>query len=1727
MSLPHLKKPGIHDNKENIIKNMDFSILGGYMKKTILLLVLSSITVFIWGIGTPFNVIFNVETLSGNFPSEGSFGLKVWQYNGFMGGDMFEPNPVIYWNWPDTENAYTSTTFYDETTGQLSVQMADLDIWGVFGTTAKFQITTVNGDTSDIIEIAKPASGSSLTYSEVIQFPIMQNSPNIPILTSPENVVLNQALTGSLEWTTGDNTDSCTLYLADNSDFNNAIVVENALSPYNYPQLDYLTTYYWKVVAINNSSNIETESGVWSFSTMINPNTPDEPVLTLPGNGAQNQANTGSLEWTTSENTDRCTLYLADNSDFNNAVVVDNALSLYDYSQLEYLNTYYWKVVAVNNTSNIETESEIWSFTTQWDPNLGSGTEADPYQISTLDQLIFVSENSLYWDKHYIQTTDIDASTTSDLSEGAGFSPIGNSSTKFTGTYDGQDHTISNLYINRPETSYVGLFGYTIGADISNLGLDNCNIEGDNRVGGLVGNQSYSTISNSYSTGQVAGDNYVGGLVGYQSSYTISNSYSTGQVSGDDYVGGLVGYQSLSTISNSYSIGAVTGNGNVGGLIGYNSDSSSNNSFWDIEASGQSSSAGGSGKTTEEMQNQDTYVNWDFDSIWMLNSGINNGYPFFYYQNINNISIANNSNHVILKPTISFEIIDNYQYYEVYFGPTPNPDDVIIPFSPVSNPVSYSFTDSLEYYTDYYWTVLLYDENYNATSFDFTFETRPEMDGLGTEDNPYTIKNLDCLMRMSSDTYFRDKHFLQTADIEASPTSELYDGLGFSPIGYSYSNRFTGSYDGQGHTISNLSINRPESNYIGLFGYIEYADISNLGLDNCNIEGNGRVGGLVGYQGNYSTISNSYTTGTVNGNYNVGGMVGYQYYHSTIANSYTTGTVNGNYNVGGMVGYQYYHSTIANSYSTGLVTGNSNSNVGGLIGYNNDSSSNNSFWDIETSGQTSSAGGSGLSTDEMKSLYTYLDAGWDFIGEEVNGSDEIWCIHPSFNGAYPFFANSNIDLLLHAINISPSNELNNVSLNDNLLWDYDYLENTSGYRISLGTDNPPTNVINNQDLGLVYSYEFSNLQANSTYYWQVIPYNENGDAEDCPIWSFTTGSANIVSVGCGEDTNVPLPINPEMKRSYSQSIYLQSELNLGNRHIEKLSFYLTDHCNLVGSNEWKVYIGHTNKSEFDSENDWLLASQGLTQVANITVDTLTSVGWIDVELDSPFAYNNIDNIIVGVLEYSSEYSTYYDFYTVDSGNNRSLSFGHDTTTPNPNIPYGGQLSTSIPKINFTFSNSTTNFTGLVKNSLGEMITDASINVSGLGNYSTNSLGQFNIYNAQATSYNITVSAPWYEEQVVEFEVLEGQDNFLEVTLLEELLPASNLLAVVNDDLSGVQLSWQAPQLARMESQSKASKSWQKTSRQGKASKRDLRTGGPAVAYNLYSYLGEEAENPENWTLVASNITELTYEDTSFPTLELGDYYWAVEVVYSNNRLAEPVISNEVIKESLIESSLASQIDFGIVYLTNSSDYTSIEITNIGNGPLEISNITCDNLAFDLVYDSGDMLVGANATFIIDVNFTPDQVQTYNGTLLIENNSSNESSLVIQLHGVGQYLPPANPENVQLTMSSTTAQISWDAVTEDIANNPITPDMYIVYFNGQNTSADEDFYFLATTTDLSYTHVNVGAFSDYMFYRVKAYVDVDNVVLARINQLTSQKRKVSQEEIEKIIIGNVKTNRAKK
>ena len=723
----------------------------------------------------------------------------------------------------------------------------------------------------------------------------------------------------------------------------------------------------------------------------------------------------------------------------------------------------------------------------------GSGEPNDPYLIYTAEQMNEIGGEPNDWDKHFKLMADIDLSSFT----GASFNIIGyyvylRGNKPFTGVFDGNGHTISNFTYASTGEDCIGLFGYVSNrrwgkdavikdAVITDLGLidpnvyagagigagslagrlgegtiTNCyvangSISGERHVGGLVGTNSNGTVINCTSTSSVAGEDYIGGLVGtnygklvncysqcsvdaedkigglvglnegvVMASFSYSgvkgqnevgglvgrnfypgeivDCYSNGDVLGQRYVGGLVGSNASrsghggglysGTIRNCYSVSVVSGDREIGGLVGRNEDGEVSGSFWDIETSGQTISDGGVGRTTAEMQDPDTYIDagWYFvgapygpSDIWAEPDGA--GYPVLWWQ----------------------------------LSPSPE-----LP----------------------------------------TFSG-----GTGEPDEPYLISTADELNSIGHNPRLMAAHFKLINDIDLADTEFFIIASPLYP--------FRGTFDGNGHTISNFGYIAANETYTGFFRYAAGAQIKNLGLiwpdvhvdrgdfhgcliglleegiiKNCYVEagsvsGYDYIGGLLGR--NSGTVTNCYFTGDVYGYDTVGGLVGEN--SGTVTNcrsscsvdgsdntgglvgdnggsvmvSYTNASVTGNFRVGGLVGGNS-DGEIVNCYAKGdvlgqrhvggLVGGNATSErdistirncysatsvldgfqPGGLVGNDQGGEVRDSFWDIETSGRTTSHGGAGKTTTEMHTAGTFLDAGWDFVDETKNGTEDIWWI---------------------------------------------------------------------------------------------------------------------------------------------------------------------------------------------------------------------------------------------------------------------------------------------------------------------------------------------------------------------------------------------------------------------------------------------------------------------------------------------------------------------------------------------------------------------------------------------------------------------------------------------------------------------------------------------------------------------------------------------------------------
>ena len=234
----------------------------------------------------------------------------------------------------------------------------------------------------------------------------------------------------------------------------------------------------------------------------------------------------------------------------------------------------------------------------------GNGTEASPYLIANAIQLDEMrnyvgSENS---DKHFSISNDIDLTALiATKYPNEGWEPIGSDENAFYGSLEGNGFKITNLWISRPESNYVGLFSNTTDAVINNLNIQLATngIVGQDYVGILAGSANGGTINNVKVIGIVTAYNYVGGLIG-ESSSPVSNCQSSGEINTEgDNIGGLIGKTSAevsgsnsssnvknmgtafvgnfmggligvnqAAISNSNASGSVTGTSTIGGLVG-------------------------------------------------------------------------------------------------------------------------------------------------------------------------------------------------------------------------------------------------------------------------------------------------------------------------------------------------------------------------------------------------------------------------------------------------------------------------------------------------------------------------------------------------------------------------------------------------------------------------------------------------------------------------------------------------------------------------------------------------------------------------------------------------------------------------------------------------------------------------------------------------------------------------------------------------------------------------------------------------------------------------------------------------------------------------------------------------------------------------------------------------------------------------------------------------------
>ncbi len=489
-------------------------------------------------------------------------------------------------------------------------------------------------------------------------------------------------------------------------------------------------------------------------------------------------------------------------------------------------------------------------------------------------------------------------------------------------------------------------------------------VSGDSRVGGLTGSSSYySDIVESHSSSTVAGYEDVGGLAGYNRGY-ITMCYSTGVISGNVNVGGLTG-NTHGRITNCYSIASVSGLTNVaGGLAGLN-HGYLRDCYARNEVTGNERVGGLVGMNHREVTR--CYCAGSVAGDLAVGGLVGSNVFSDTSEIVGCFWDAQDSG---LSTMCGLGIGDDAG------GRTMAEMQSTGTFLDAG----WDFVDETENGSNDIWKIVE-GQTYPLLSW------QKYGGGTGEPNDPYLIYTAEHLNALGAEPNDYDKHFKLMADIDLSGHSYeralIAADMNDDEIGWP-GTPFTGVFDGNGHTISHLTITG--ASYLGLFGQLDQGGaITDLALDMVDVNGTGsRIGAIAG-SNKWGRIATSHSTGTVAGDTCVGGLVGGN--NGTISACYSVGSVSGRVEAGGLVGLN--NGTISACYSVGSVSGHVE--AGGLVGGNRGTISA-CFWDTETSGQTTSDGGTGLTTAEMQTASTFLEAGWDFIEETENGTDDIWWI---------------------------------------------------------------------------------------------------------------------------------------------------------------------------------------------------------------------------------------------------------------------------------------------------------------------------------------------------------------------------------------------------------------------------------------------------------------------------------------------------------------------------------------------------------------------------------------------------------------------------------------------------------------------------------------------------------------------------------------------------------------
>ena len=458
----------------------------------------------------------------------------------------------------------------------------------------------------------------------------------------------------------------------------------------------------------------------------------------------------------------------------------------------------------------------------------------------------------------------------------------------YLGIFDGNGHSISGLYCKQPNAKNISFCGYMTKGTIKNVAIIDSYFEGDYNVGGIVGASNESAIKNCLFCGTVKSNKRVGGICGAIQGYsTISDCFSNAQIlvveNANNYCGGIcgMGYGQKIKLRN-----CVYNNSLYSGQVIKWVEEYENDVTWTgtVEhITGMKTAEIASGKATHWLNRYHSgdglgwYQNID-------NGQTNDAYPVL--DNTHGMVYASQpcpSNYSNDKTKLS-KSLHSWDTDNVckQCGKTKDVFDLVTGFQ---EPSQVDGVYQIRTAGELYWFTALVNGN-----------------GLLTDGTP---PNNSANAVLTSDITVNTNVLDESGNLgEKSDTH-----LDWIPIGNS-DRPYTGTFNGQGHTISGLFFNNSSKAYVGLFGYVRNGKIQNTGIVDSYFKGNYNVGGLCGLASNGS-ISYCYNTGAVSGSSNVGGVCGWTS-NSSISYCYNTGAVSGSSSVGGVCGLN--HGAISNCY---------------------------------------------------------------------------------------------------------------------------------------------------------------------------------------------------------------------------------------------------------------------------------------------------------------------------------------------------------------------------------------------------------------------------------------------------------------------------------------------------------------------------------------------------------------------------------------------------------------------------------------------------------------------------------------------------------------------------------------------------------------------------------------------------------------------------------------------